>query len=181
MTEINQPCLAVDGCEKKIYAKGLCKPHYMQKWKGVPFGDNRKVRGVCKLDGCDLKHYGRGYCRFHWKREWRGQDVSAPRKFKPQGVWGPWYLSDGGYVVRHRRHPETNVSEMQYEHRIIMESVIGRPLLKHENVHHLNGVRHDNRPENLELWTRSQPAGQRVADKVAWAKEILALYEGVQL
>lgn len=39
-----------------------------------------------------------------------------------------------------------------------------------------NGIRDDNRPENLELWTKSQPAGQRVVDLVAWAKEILDKY-----
>ena len=58
-----------------------------------------------------------------------------------------------------------------------MEQHLGRRLRRYEEVHHLNGDRSDNRLENLELWSTRQPKGQRVEDKVAWAKELLALYE----
>lgn len=57
-----------------------------------------------------------------------------------------------------------------------MEDMLGRFLLPGENVHHKNGVKHDNSPENLELWVTTQPSGQRASDLVEWAYQIIQLY-----
>jgi hypothetical protein len=70
----------------------------------------------------------------------------------------------------------TAANQYELEHRVVMAKTLGRPLRRDESVHHKNGDRKDNRPENLELWCRYQPSGQRVSDKLAWAREIIARY-----
>lgn len=74
-------------------------------------------------------------------------------------------------------HPRANNSGYVMEHIIIMETIIGRPILPIESIHHKNGFKDDNRPENLELWATQHRAGQRVNDIVLWAKEILITHE----
>lgn len=57
------------------------------------------------------------------------------------------------------------------EHRYVMQQTLGRELLPSESVHHKNGDRLDNRPDNLELWYKGQPAGQRVTDLIVYLCE----------
>ena len=62
-----------------------------------------------------------------------------------------------GYVrVYCPMHPKANSWGYVYEHRLIMESILGRHLTENEDVHHVNGKRWDNRPENLQVMSSSE-------------------------
>jgi hypothetical protein len=74
------------------------------------------------------------------------------------------------------RSPPAKTNGYVFEHIVVMESMLGRPMLPDGSVHHRNGVRDDNRPENLELWVRPQPSGIRKEDAIAWAREILGRF-----
>jgi HNH endonuclease len=82
-------------------------------------------------------------------------------------------------MVRVPGHPRSGRGHYVFEHILVAEGLLGRFLVEGETVHHRTGVRDDNRPENLELWTRPQPSGVRVRDAIEWARQILERYEGV--
>lgn len=83
----------------------------------------------------------------------------------------------GGYIrVYQPEHPNSDQKGCVSEHRLVMEKRIKRLLLKEETVHHINGIKDDNHIRNLELWTSSHPAGQKVEDVLKWARSIIALY-----
>lgn len=122
--------------------------------------------GECSADECDKRAKSKGLCSAHYRRLMVHGDVTVTLT-RPKGSGT---INANGYrsfVVNGKAY---------LEHRLVMEEALGRPLYPHENVHHINGVRDDNRLENLELWSTSQPAGQRIEDKVAWAREFLAQY-----
>lgn len=108
-------------------------------------------------------------CRSCWAKSQKGEENTR---------WKGRYKNAAGYILLKKHgHPNAQANGWILEHVFVMSEFLGRPLISHENVHHINGVRDDNRIENLELWSTSQPSGQRVTDKVEWAKQILALYE----
>ncbi len=96
---------------------------------------------------------------------------------KNRGWKGGRTTHSEGYVsLRIPDHPRAKSNGYVLEHLVVMEQKLGRPVLRSENVHHINGIKSDNRIENLELWVITQPRGQRVSDLVKRAKEILETY-----
>lgn len=131
---------------------------------------------ACSVKDCGRVSKSLGLCAFHYQRHRDGTELDRPMQ-RTRVRWekrGAWFLAPNGYICRTEKTPIGN--RVIYEHRRVMAAHVGRALLASENVHHINGDRADNRLENLELWSKAQPAGQRVADKVQWAIELLGLY-----
>ena len=128
----------------------------------------RKHSGVCIIEGCGRKAHSRPMCSMHNNRV---------RKTGDPGPVGLLRRENGtGRIDSNGHHVVTVDGRRVGAHRIAMEEHLSRPLWPDESVHHRNGNRSDNRIENLELWSRYQPAGQRVEDKIGWAAEILRRY-----
>lgn len=162
-----------EGCSSLVAGGGLCAVHYTAAFR-AGYRALGKAK-PCSVEGCERPLRSRGYCSSHYSK-WRrwGTPEPAPKPKPAHRKREP-----SGYVMVKvgRDHPMSLANGYVAEHRLVMSSLLGRPLQKFENVHHINGVRDDNRPENLELWNTYQPSGQRIPDKVAWAIEILRLYE----
>jgi hypothetical protein len=121
-----------------------------------------------------------GHGRWQWLQTWHRKQIesigptwlcrSCRQREKPKG--GDRLIASGGYIKVALREgdpyyemtaPDTRYKGRGYvlEHRLVAARKIGRPLSPSEMVHHTNGDRQDNRPENIEVWVLYQPAGVR--------------------
>lgn len=105
---------------------------------------------VCKTCGNDF-----------YAPKWADNATYCSRACKAEGQrgikWGKrepgkrYQRGDGYISIYAPNHPKASKSGSVMEHRLVMEQAIGRYLEASEHVHHINGVRNDNRLENLEV------------------------------
>lgn len=77
----------------------------------------------------------------------------------PRWIGGKVYASDGYIRVLNRTHPRARKSGYVYQHILVWEEANKMPLPKGYVIHHLNGIRDDNRPQNLIALPRKKHHG----------------------
>lgn len=171
---------SVDGCSNIATGLGYCRQHYARfHATGDPLGVTGspvivKPKNKCIVPSCDRDSWARGMCTLHYG-QWRKYGDPEHRQRRERGT-GHIIPSAGYLLVKCKGHPNASKKGYVRQHILIMSEKIGRGLLPDEEVHHINGIRDDNRIENLELWSTGHPPGQRVEDKIEYFKQFLERY-----
>ena len=160
--------------------KGYCPAHYKRHRLGQDMDAPLRIKNKgeqCINPRCSRPAHSKGYCKNCGRKV---EQFGDPNAGKSKGNYSlERRVNHAGYITWYDpTSVHSNASGWVLEHRYEMGEFLGRRLLDSESVHHKDGDRLDNRLSNLELWSKSQPAGQRVEDKLVWAREIIALYDG---
>jgi hypothetical protein len=149
----------------RVAGSSKCSKHKSRHARGTdPLAPSRVKASGQACTKCPEPVHSHGLCKAHYGSETKAGRVSRlyARKRNARGR-----INGGGY----REVPHPHRPAMVLEHRLVMETALGRPLRDWERVHHKNGIRTDNHPGNLELWVKPQPSGQRPEDLAAWVCE----------
>jgi len=141
--------------ERVRYRGGRPYIEYWVKNRKYPtrcFGEIRK----CKKCGCSYFAPSNNIKKGHGLYCSRSCHIKSQLGKFASG-WKGGKTNISGYVYIYQpQHPHVNASGYVAEHRLIIERKIGRYLLLTEVVHHKNGIRDDNREENLTLFTNNE-------------------------
>lgn len=135
-----------EGCGRPIFRRRLCQWHSKCAQTGrelKPIKSLIRNNGnPCSFAGCSLPAKCWTLCNGHANQKRRGEAV------RPLRIQKKRWLDEDGYAYLYKPdHPNARKSGTVSEHAFVMSGVLGRALLPHENVHHKNGIRSDNRPE----------------------------------
>ncbi len=130
------------------------------------------VTRICVYEGCDIKQLAKDHCGMHYERIRRhGNPGPVGRLVAPKG--SGWVNRAGYRVLYKPDHPNRTKIDTVMEHVLVMSEFLGHPVKKGDTIHHRNGIRDDNRTENLELWTGNHPSGVRKSDLDEWVIEYM--------
>ena len=150
----------------------FCNKPFKKKYSTQRFCCRECVDKSLTLDRTKkCEHCGNEFVRPHGKTKQRFCSRSCSLHGNTNGTQGVAHAEGVERRLANGYVQQKHESRWVFQHRLVMEQVLGRPLLPTERVHHKNGDRQDNRPENLELWTgvgtsKKDPHGVRVVDKV---------------
>lgn len=127
---------SIEHCKRDALARNFCPGHY-QQWR------RKNSPSICIVEGCNKGHCAFGYCDSHYQ-VFKRNGIPETEKSKR---YGKGYINGDGYRMIQRNGKKIR------EHRYVIEQYLGRKLSRKEHIHHINGIKTDNRIENLKIVT----------------------------